>query len=68
MNDEYKFGQDIVTKVDGSTIITKRKGYSIVRKKAKVYKYVLKKLIDIDIIVEHLKQENILDSVLPILR
>lgn len=65
LNDEYKFGQDIVTKVDGITIITKRKGYSIIRKKRTAYKYVLKKLIDIDIIVEHMKQENILDSMLP---
>lgn len=65
MNDEYKFGQDIITKEDGLTIITKRKGYSIIKKKREVYRYVVKKLIDIDIIVEHLKQENILDTLLP---
>lgn len=65
LNDEYRYGQDIITKKDGLTIITKRKGYSIIRKKRFVYRYILKKLIDIDIIVEHLKQNNILDTLLP---
>lgn len=65
LNDEYKYGQDIITKKDGLTIITKRKGYSIIKKKRYVYRYLLKKLIDIDIIVEHLKQNNILDTLLP---
>lgn len=65
LNDEYKYGQDIITKKDGLTIITKRKGYSIIKKKRLVYKYVVKKLLDIDIIVEHLKQNNILDTLVP---
>lgn len=66
LNDEYKYGQDIITKKDELTIITKRKGHSIVRKKRYVYRYLLKKLIDIDIIVEHLKQNNVLGTLLPI--
>ena len=65
LNDEYKFGQDIVTKYD-KTIITKRKEYSIIKKKQDVYKYINKKLLDIDIIVEYIKQENILDTLLPV--
>lgn len=66
LNDEYKYGQDIITKKDGLTIITKRKGHSIIRKKRYAYRYIQKKLIDIDIIVEHLKQNNILDTLVPI--
>lgn len=66
LNDEYKYGQDIITKRDGLTIITKRKGHSIIRKKRYVYRFIQKKLIDIDIIVEHLRQNNILDTLLPV--
>ena len=65
LNDEYKFGQDLITKKDGLVISTKRRGYSIIKKKRLVYKYILKKLIDIDIIVEHLRQNNILNTTLP---
>ena len=63
--DEYKYGQDIITKKKEHTIITKKHKYSILRKKRQVYRYVMKKLIDIDIIVQHLVENNVLDSMLP---
>lgn len=65
LNDEYKYGQDIVTKKDNYTIITKKKKYSILRKKRLVYKYIIKRLLDVDIIVEHLKENGILDTLIP---
>ena len=63
--DRHKFAQDIITKKDEYTIITKNKGYNIIRKAKYVYRYIVKQLVDIDIIVEHLIQEGILNTMIP---
>lgn len=65
LNDEYKFGQDIITKRDNKIIITKDKHHSIIRKKRYVYRYTIRRLLDIDIIVEYLKENGILETMLP---
>lgn len=62
--DKFKFRMAICTKKNKTPIATK-KGLLIARKSKYVYKYVLKKLSDIDIIVEFLEQNNILDTLLP---
>ena len=62
--DRFKFRMGICTKKDRIPIATK-KGLIIARKSRYVYKYVLKKLSDIDIITEFLEQNGILDTLLP---
>lgn len=63
--DEYIYGQDIVTKMKEDTIITKKKGLSIMRKQRVVWRYVVKTMIDVDLIVEHLMENGILETMLP---
>ena len=63
--DNFKYHQDLTTKKKSLTILTKRKHFSIRRKKRSVYRYVVKRLIDIDIIVEHLQQNGILETLVP---
>lgn len=63
--DSHKFFQCIVTKKDGKAIITKKRGNRIVRKLRLIHRYVVRRLQDIDIIVEHLKENGILDSAIP---
>lgn len=63
--DEHMFHQDIITKKEGKVILTKKKEFSIAIKRRRVYRYVLKRLLDIDIIVEHLQQNNILETMIP---
>lgn len=63
--DRYKFFQSIVTKKKELSIVTKDKGFDIIRKSKYVYKYVIKQLLDVDIIVEHLAQNGILDTTVP---
>lgn len=63
--DRHKFSQHIITKRDELTIITKRKEFAIARKAKYVYRYVIKRLLDIDIIVEHLEENGILETMIP---
>ena len=63
--DTFNFHQDIITKKKGLTLLTKKKRFSIRRKKKTVYRYVIKRLLDIDIIVEHLQQNGILKTLVP---
>ena len=63
--DRHKFSQHIITKKDELTIITKRKEFAIARKAKYVYRYVIKRLLDIDIIVEHLEENGILETMIP---
>lgn len=63
--DRFKFRTAICTKKDILPIATKKHNLLIARKSRYVYKYVLQKLSDIDIIVEFLEQNNILDTLLP---
>lgn len=63
--DEFKYHQDIITKKEYLTILTKKKHFSIRKKKRSIYRYVIKRLIDIDIIVEHLEQNGVLDTLVP---
>lgn len=63
--DRHKFFQHIITKKDEHTIITKKKEFAIVRKAKYVYRYVIKRLLDIDIIVEHLEENGILETMIP---
>lgn len=63
--DKHKFFQHIITKRDEHTIITKRKEFAIIRKAKYVYRYVVKRLLDIDIIVQHLEENGILETMIP---
>lgn len=63
--DRHKYFQDIITKKKELTILTKKKGYSIVRKAKFIHRYVVKQLMDIDIIVEYLAENGILDTMIP---
>lgn len=63
--DRFKFFSPIITKRKHLAIMTKKHKFFLVRKSKYVYKYVLKKLTDIDIIVEFLEQNGIEDTLLP---
>lgn len=63
--DRFKFRMAICTKKNKLSIATKKYNLLIARKARYVYKYVLKKLSDVDIITEFLEQNNILDTLLP---
>ena len=63
--DKHKFFHHIITKKEGKTIITKRKEFALIRKAKYVYRYVIKRLTDIDIIVEHLAENGILETMVP---
>lgn len=63
--DRHKFFQDICTKKKELSIITKDKGSTIVRKAKYIYRYVIKQLMDIDIIVEYLIQNGVMNSLVP---
>lgn len=63
--DRHKYFQHIITKKEGKTLITKQKGFSIARKSKYVYRYVVDRLVDIDIIVEYLIENGILDTLIP---
>lgn len=63
--DSHKFYDNIITKKDEFIIITKKKGYEIIKKKRRIYKYLVQKLVDIDILVEYLRQNGIVDTRIP---
>ena len=63
--DRYKFRMAICTKKNTIPLATKKYNLVIARKSRYVYKYVLKKLSDVDIIAEFLEQNNILDTLVP---
>ena len=63
--DRYKFRTAICTKRDIIPIATKKHNLLISKKSRYAYKYVLKKLSDIDIISEFLEQNGIIDTLLP---
>ena len=63
--DKFKFMEYLVTKKYGDTIITKKKGFAIKRKMKKIYKYVFKRLNEIDVIVEYLIQNGVEKTTLP---
>ena len=59
------FNDYIITQSDASKIATLRDGYYLLRKCRQVYRYILSKYRDIDIIAEWLIQNDILASTLP---
>lgn len=63
--DRYKFRMAICTKKETLPIATKKYNLLIARKSRYVYKYILKKLSDVDIITEFLEQNGILDTLIP---
>ena len=63
--DKFKFRTAICTKRDIIPIVTKKQNFLISKKSRYVYKYVVRKLCDIDIITEFLHQNNIMDTLLP---
>ena len=63
--DKFKYRMAICTKKDLLPIVTKKYHLFISRKKPYVYKYVQKRLSDIDIITEFLEQNGILDTLIP---
>lgn len=63
--DAHKFFQHIITKKEGKTLITKKKGFRLTRKAKYVYRYVIKRLIDIDVIVQYLQENGILNTFIP---
>lgn len=63
--DRHLFSQNIITKIEGLDIKTKKEKYSIMRKLRVVYRYILSKLNDMNIVTEWLIQNDILNTVLP---
>lgn len=63
--DRNMFFTEIITKDLGYTIITKRHGHDIVVKRREVYTYILSKYDDVDLIEEWLKENGVLDTMLP---
>lgn len=63
--DKFKFIDYLVTKKNRDIIITKKKGFAIVRKKSQIYKYVFKRLNEIDVIVEYFMQNKVEKTKLP---
>lgn len=63
--DKFKFRTAICTKRETIPIATKKNNFLIARKSRYVYKYVMKKLSDIDVITEFLHQNGILDTLIP---
>ena len=63
--DYHRFLSHIITKNKDLTIITKKSGFPIARKVKYVHKYYIKRLVDIDIIVEYLEQKGLLETILP---
>ena len=63
--DRFKFRMAICTKKNKIPIATKKNHYLIARKAKYVYKYLLKKLSDVDIITEFLEQNGILNTLVP---
>lgn len=63
--DRNMFFTDIITKDLELTIITKKDGHDIVRKSREVYTYVLNRFDDMSLIEEWLKENGVLDTVLP---
>ena len=63
--DRNLFKDYIISKIDGKRISTKLDGYNIIRKVRQIYRYILSKYNDIDIVSEWLIQNNVLDTSLP---
>lgn len=63
--DRFKFRKYLVTKKTHTPIITKAFHNFIGIKSRYIYKYVMKRLTDIDVIVEFLEQNGILDTMIP---
>lgn len=63
--DMNMFSTDIITKLMGYTIITKKNGHDIIMKTRQIYSYVLTKYSDIDLLSEWLKENGVMDSNLP---
>lgn len=63
--DRNMFKDYIISKIDGLRISTKKDGYNIIRKVREIYRYVLSKYNDIDIIAEWLIQNDVLNTILP---
>lgn len=63
--DRFKFRMAICTKKNKFPIATKKSHLLLARKAKYVYKYLLKKLSDVDIITEFLEQNGILNTLVP---
>lgn len=63
--DRNLFKDYIISKIEGLRLTTKRDGYNIIRKVRQIYRYILSKYNDIDIVAEWLIQNNVLDTLLP---
>ena len=63
--DKYKFRMAICTKKNKLSIATKKNNLLLARKSKYVYKYLLKRLSDVDIITEFLEQNGIMDTLVP---
>ena len=65
LSDYFKFYTVLITKRKHDVLITKAKRNYLTRKTNTVYKYYLKKLKEINLVVEYLIQNNILDTAYP---
>lgn len=63
--DRNLFKDYIISKTNGLRLTTKLDGYNIIRKVRQIYRFVLSKYNDIDIMTEWLVQNNVLDTMLP---
>lgn len=63
--DRNMFFTEIITKDLELTIITKDKGYIIIRKQRDIYTYILCRYDDINLIEEWLKENGVMDTMLP---
>ena len=63
--DYFKFYTALITKRKHNILITKAKKEYICRKTFEIYKYYMRKLKDINILVEYIVQNNVLDTLFP---
>ena len=63
--DKHKFSNNIVTKVLGDIIITKKKGHRLIKKIRSVYRYVLSRFDDINIVQKWLEENGVTETSLP---
>lgn len=63
--DRHKYSNNIITKVLGNIIITKKNGHRLIKKVRSVYKYILSRYDDINIVQKWLEENGVTESTLP---
>lgn len=63
--DRHIFRNNIITKKNALTILTKRTGASIMKKVKEYYKFIFRRFSDVDIVLEFIKESGVLNTSLP---